>query len=424
MWIKQLLGLSLKPVCGPAGHAGSRVWILLAMFHLAMEIISCEPVFQARGYRLLSRPSLRHRASHFPSWNVQNGQQVIVSSHWWNRFEKHHGRGDMYRYQPHRHHKHRGLLAILLCKGCQIMHSSTKSLDPSNSFGKRNLAHLRFLKRSKRQTEKNDWDSYQYKELFLRGDSPSTTVSEYIEWGPTGDDDTSTFTWDYDATRTTRAPRFITSTTMARTTTALITTITSTTTRPVTAKSEEFTPTPKSATAGITPGRSSTTEPYGYTARPPKPMGVTTGLAVHQIITITVSLVMVIAALITTLVLKNCCAQSGNGHRNSHQRKINQQEESCQNLTDFTAARVPSNMDIFTAYNESLQCSHECVSASVPVYTDETLHPPAMYKTAYNGSSPYYPVPSPSAKTRQRPYVYYQHPNIQHIHGRIPLVNL
>ncbi|KAG3281995.1 adherens junctions associated protein 1 [Ictidomys tridecemlineatus] len=110
------------------------------------------------------------------------------------------------------------------------------------------------------------------------------------------------------------------------------------------------------------------------------------GLAVHQIITITVSLIMVIAALITTLVLKNCCAQSGNTRRNSHQRKTNQQEESCQNLTDFTPARVPSSMDIFTAYNETLQCSHECVRASVPVYTDETLHPSGEYKSTFNGN--------------------------------------
>ncbi|XP_038867419.1 adherens junction-associated protein 1-like [Salvelinus namaycush] len=111
-------------------------------------------------------------------------------------------------------------------------------------------------------------------------------------------------------------------------------------------------------------------------------------LAVHQIITITVSLIMVIAALITTLVLKNCCAQSGNGRHSSHQRKIHQQEESCQNLTDFTPARVPSKVDIFTAYNDSLQCSHECVRTAVPVYTDEMIQQTPIYKTTYNGNRP------------------------------------
>ncbi|TRY82329.1 hypothetical protein DNTS_000061 [Danionella cerebrum] len=114
----------------------------------------------------------------------------------------------------------------------------------------------------------------------------------------------------------------------------------------------------------------------------------TIGLAVHQIITITVSLIMIIAALITTLVLKNCCAQSGNGRHSSHQRKINQQEESCQNLTDFTPGRVPSKVDIFTAYNDGLQCSHECVRAGIPVYTDEMIQHTPIYKTSYNGNRP------------------------------------
>ncbi|XP_009318843.1 PREDICTED: adherens junction-associated protein 1 [Pygoscelis adeliae] len=112
------------------------------------------------------------------------------------------------------------------------------------------------------------------------------------------------------------------------------------------------------------------------------------GLAVHQIITITVSLIMVIAALITTLVLKNCCAQSGRPRRNSHQRKLDQQEESCQNLTDFAPARVPSTLDIFTAYNETLQCSHECVRTPVPVYAEEALRSPGDYKTTFNGNRP------------------------------------
>lgn len=84
--------------------------------------------------------------------------------------------------------------------------------------------------------------------------------------------------------------------------------------------------------------------------------------------------------------LSSSCTQSGSTRRNSHPRKMAQQEESCQNLTDFTPARVPSSLDIFTAYNETLQCSHECVRASVPVYTDETLHPAGQYKPTFNGN--------------------------------------
>lgn len=88
----------------------------------------------------------------------------------------------------------------------------------------------------------------------------------------------------------------------------------------------------------------------------------------------------------TPTALSSSCAQSGNTRRNSHQRKITQQEESCQNLTDFTPGRVPSSLDIFTAYNETLQCSHECVRASVPVYTEETLHSTGEFKSTFNGN--------------------------------------
>ncbi|NXA77414.1 AJAP1 protein, partial [Thryothorus ludovicianus] len=153
-------------------------------------------------------------------------------------------------------------------------------------------------------------------------------------------------------------------------------------------------PAPAGDVPRSSPGRTSTAEPAaghssgGKDARPPRGLGDSTGLAVHQIITITVSLIMVIAALITTLVLKNCCAQSGRPRRNSHQRKLDQQEESCQNLTDFAPARVPSALDIFTAYNETLQCSHECVRTPVPVYAEDTLHSPGDYKTTFNGNRP------------------------------------
>ena len=80
------------------------------------------------------------------------------------------------------------------------------------------------------------------------------------------------------------------------------------------------------------------------------------------------------------------CAQSGTGRHNSHQRKIHQQEESCQNLTDFTPARVPSKVDIFTAYNDSMQCSHECMRTAVPIYTDEMIQQTPVYKSSYNGN--------------------------------------
>ncbi|XP_062396207.1 adherens junction-associated protein 1 [Sardina pilchardus] len=209
------------------------------------------------------------------------------------------------------------------------------------------------------------------RQLDEDGTDRTTTVAGFIDWGPTGADEIPEENGGAARGAATVARQPVTTTTPAPTTTT-------TTTR---------SPWPRTDTTTHKPHRLSTTPASSaHTARPQRPD--TPGLAVHQIITITVSLIMVIAALITTLVLKNCCAQSGGGRHSSHQRKINQQEESCQNLTDFTPARVPSKVDIFTAYNDSLQCSHECVRNAVPIYTDEMIQHTPIYKTSYNGSRP------------------------------------
>ncbi|KFO31797.1 Adherens junction-associated protein 1, partial [Fukomys damarensis] len=233
------------------------------------------------------------------------------------------------------------------------------------------------LRRGRRHTQDPAFHSFDF-----RGSRP-TTETEFIAWGPTGDEEApeaNTFPGVYGPT--TVSVLQTRKTTVATTTTTTATSVTLQT-RGLTASLEPW----RKVAVGIStlepsPSPSST----GKNTNPPRILGETSGLAVHQIITITVSLIMVIAALITTLVLKNCCAQSGSTRRNSHQRKVNQQEESCQNLTDFTSARVPSSLDIFTAYNETLQCSHECVRPSMPVYTDETLHPAGEYKSTFNGN--------------------------------------
>ncbi|NWI91614.1 AJAP1 protein, partial [Pitta sordida] len=256
---------------------GSHAWILIAMFHLAMDLASCQPPATSTGGKLSPRPALRHRLSRGSLWGTGSGEELRRPGPPWTcapvpPLQRPRSR------QPH--------LTALLPAG----HPLRRTLPRS---------------------------------------TPSTPAPV-----PGGD-----------------VPR-------------------------------------------SSPGRTSTTEPAaghssgGKDARPPRGLGDSTGLAVHQIITITVSLIMVIAALITTLVLKNCCAQSGRPRRNSHQRKLDQQEESCQNLTDFTPARVPSALDIFTAYNETLQCSHECVRTPVPVYAEDTLHSPGDYKTTFNGNRP------------------------------------
>ncbi|XP_005986158.1 adherens junction-associated protein 1 [Latimeria chalumnae] len=360
-----------------------------------MDFTTCEPVPQNPGFSYFLRPSQRHRLSHSSLWSPKNGQQTRLQNFLWNTVphsERNHGKLEAGQVQIS--HKHRRQLQTLLCEDCQARSSFTKKLNPSVSIKNRKSAKETSLKRARRQLFKNRRPGYDSQESFFDGGEKPTTVTGVIIWGPTEDDYVESSTPRDNIFTTTRIPFFpATTTRVARTSTHPETTTTSTTmqSRVVNPKGSTSAQTPEVVMPY--PSRDSTTEPYAEpenadAAKPPRIFGDTAGLAVHQIITITVSLIMVIAALITTLVLKNCCAQSGNRRRNSHQRKINQQEESCQNLTDFTPARVPSNMDIFTAYNESLQCSHECVRAPVPVYTDETLHQTGVYKTTFNGNRP------------------------------------
>ncbi|XP_078144164.1 adherens junction-associated protein 1 [Centroberyx gerrardi] len=355
-----------------------RVWILLAMTHLTLDFSVCSPLSQGLGIKLTPKSVPRSRPHWQPLWDTPNMLHWRTVSPLARRLlnpvpppqDSRSGLGPKVKGQKHRKPAHKGQAA---CKECQSRYSQTETGDSSAlvaeapaalSGGSRGDA-VRLLLRARRQLK---WDSYDKSQ-----DGRTTTVAGFIDWGPTGTEDSI----DEDG----KAVPNVTLSTKALTTT--VATTTSTTTKvPQRTFAVVTTPQPK---------RLSTTRAtisFGETVKPPKPYGDTPGLAVHQIITITVSLIMVIAALITTLVLKNCCAQSGNGRHNSHQRKIHQQEESCQNLTDFTPARVPSKVDIFTAYNDSLQCSHECVRTAVPIYTDEMIQQTPVYKTAYNGNRP------------------------------------
>uniref|UniRef100_A0A8B9FQG3 Adherens junctions associated protein 1 n=1 Tax=Amazona collaria TaxID=241587 RepID=A0A8B9FQG3_9PSIT len=304
---------------------GSHAWILIAMFHLAMDLASCQPPASGAGGRLSPRPALRHRLSReTPLPPAAPPPTPLPPGH-----------------PPRR---------------------------PRSRRGRRQLRGRGFFPR----------------------DGRPTALPEVIVWGPTGEEDSlesSTLPGSF-------ATAAAATTTTAATTTATTTTAAATAATPPHVPPSTPAPAPGGDVPRSSPGRTSTAEPAaghsssGKDARPPRGLGDSAGLAVHQIITITVSLIMVIAALITTLVLKNCCAQSGRPRRNSHQRKLDQQEESCQNLTDFAPARVPSALDIFTAYNETLQCSHECVRTPVPVYAEEALRSPGDYKTTFNGNRP------------------------------------
>ncbi|PNI31491.1 AJAP1 isoform 2 [Pan troglodytes] len=389
MWIQQLLGLSSMSIRWPGRALGSHAWILIAMFQLAVDLPACEALGPGPEFWLLPRSPPRPPRL----WSFRSGQPARVPAPVWSprppRVERIHGQMQMPRAR--RAHRPRDQAAALVPKAGlakpPAAAKSSPSLASSSSSSSSAVAggapeQQALLRRGKRHLQGDGLSSFD-----SRGSRP-TTETEFIAWGPTGDEEaleSNTFPGVYGPTTV--------SILQTRKTTVAATTTTTTTATPMTLQTKGFTESldPRRRI----PGGVSTTEPStspsnnGEVTQPPRILGEASGLAVHQIITITVSLIMVIAALITTLVLKNCCAQSGNTRRNSHQRKTNQQEESCQNLTDFTSARVPSSLDIFTAYNETLQCSHECVRASVPVYTDETLHSTTgEYKSTFNGNRP------------------------------------
>ncbi|XP_064027768.1 adherens junction-associated protein 1 [Pogoniulus pusillus] len=346
MWMRRLPGS--RSGCPLGSHA----WILIAMFHLAMDLASCQPAPSGTGGRLSPRPALRHRLSRASLWGTGSGEDLRRPGHPWNCTP----------VPPttQRPRSRRPAPAAPLPAGRPLRR-------PRSRRGRRHLRGRGFT----------SWDGR------------PTVLPEVIVWGPTGEEDSLESSTLPGAFATTAA-----TTTAATTTTATTTAATVAAATPPRVPPSTPAPVPGGDVPRSSPGRTSTAEPAaghssgGKDARPPRGLGDSTGLAVHQIITITVSLIMVIAALITTLVLKNCCAQSGRPRRNSHQRKLDQQEESCQNLTDFAPARVPSALDIFTAYNETLQCSHECVRTPVPVYAEEALRSPGDYKTTFNGNRP------------------------------------
>ncbi|XP_006871808.1 PREDICTED: adherens junction-associated protein 1-like [Chrysochloris asiatica] len=369
----------------PGCSAGSHAWILIVMFQLVIELPVCESLGPGPEFRLLLRSP--HRPPRL--WSFKSGQPARMPAALWSprppRMERTHGQLQAPRAK--RAHRPRDQAATLLPRGGLAKPPATARSSPSlasssSAAGVGATDQQSLLRRGRRHLQGGGFGSFDF-----RGSRP-TTETEFIAWGPTGEEDalqSNTFPGMY-------GPTTVSILQTRKTTVATTTTTSSTTATSVTLQTKGLTesldPRNRIPVGISTMAPSTSPSNNGKDIQPPRILGETSGLAVHQIITITVSLIMVIAALITTLVLKNCCAQSGNTRRNSHQRKINQQEESCQNLTDFTPARVPSNLDIFTAYNETLQCSHECVRASVPVYTDETLLPAGEYKSTFNGNRP------------------------------------
>ncbi|XP_026541394.1 adherens junction-associated protein 1 [Notechis scutatus] len=340
------------------------------MFRLAMEVSSCASLGRDLRHPFPQRPARWYGFPHHLLWSFRYGPQVrrlgLPAS--LDYLELSNGQWPNVSRLKRWHH-----VADLWWGSWRTPSLGHVKANPTLT-GKRTVSQA-YLKRRKR---------------YLRANSRPTMETEVIVWGSTSPLEaleTSTIPGIYNGPATSVLERvtssMTTTTTVSTTTTAASTTDQSKGLGPGLGSPKNP---PISTLLPPSTSRGSRKKAEGPPPAPPKLPGDTSGLALHQIITITVSLIMVIAALITTLVLKNCCAQRGNARRSGHQRKIKQQEESCQNLTDFTPARVPSNLDIFTAYNETLQCSHECVRSPVPMYAEEAMLSPGDYKTSFNGN--------------------------------------
>ncbi|XP_056452848.1 adherens junction-associated protein 1 [Gadus chalcogrammus] len=386
MWIKRCITRSpmsaLRPGSSPAHH----IWILLAVAHLAVDLSACSPLSPAPGLKLQHKAAPRSRPHWQPLWDTPNMLHWRTVSPLARRLlspvsPPHDGRaglGSKVRVQRHRKPLRR--LGPAECKDCDWIYS--QAADSPVPLGGAAVAAAAAAVALSRGGKRDNVRLSPRMRRQLMWESPdnvpegwTTTQAGFIDWGPTGPPVDTPDEEGKPGPNLTLSTKALSTTTVASTTTSSTTKVPIWTSPVATTTQSKKQNTTKAAVS------------LGDT-KPPKPYGETPGLAVHQIITITVSLIMVIAALITTLVLKNCCAQSGTGRHNSHQRKIHQQEESCQNLTDFTPARVPSKVDIFTAYNESMQCSHECMRTAVPIYTDEMIQQTPVYKSSYNGNRP------------------------------------
>ncbi|KAM3824228.1 adherens junction-associated protein 1 [Vipera latastei] len=362
-----LISIHSLSVLRSASPVRSHPWILIAMFRLAMEISSCASLGRDHRHQFLQRPARWYGFPHHLLWSFRYGPQTrrLGFPASLDYLELSNGQ------RPNLSHLKRLRNMVDLLWESQRTPSFTHG-KASPALADRRTVSQTYLKRRKR---------------YLRANSKPTLETEVIVWGSTSPLEaleTSTIPGIYNGPATSVSERMTSG--MTTTTTIATTTAASTTVQFKGLGPGFGAPKNQPISTLLPPSTSGGSRKKGPPPSPPKIPGDTSGLALHQIITITVSLIMVIAALITTLVLKNCCAQRGNARRNGHQRKIKQQEESCQNLTDFTPARVPSSLDIFTAYNETLQCSHECVRTPVSMYAEETIFSPGDYKTSFNGN--------------------------------------
>lgn len=261
----------------PGCSLGSHAWILIAMFQLALDLPACESLGPGPEFRLL--PRLPHRPPRL--WSFKSGQPARVPAPVWSprppRLERGHSHGQMLSPRARRAHRPRDQVAALGPKGGlakpPAAAKSSPSLGPSSSAGGSGATtdQQALLRRGKRHLQGPAFNSFDF-----QGSRP-TTETEFIAWGPTGEEEapeSNTFPGVYGPTT---VSIFQTRKTAVATATATATTATS-----VTLQTQGLTE-PLDPRSGKPVGVS-TTEPStspsrdsGKVSKPPRVLGETSG---------------------------------------------------------------------------------------------------------------------------------------------------
>lgn len=160
------------------------------MFQLAMDLPSCESLGPGPDFRLLPRPSQRPPRL----WSLKSGQAARVPVPVWSprpaRVERSHGQ--MPSPRAKRAHRPRDQVAALVPRGglakppaaARPSPSLGSSSSPSPTAGSAAGSELQaLLRRGKRHVQGPGFNSFDF-----RGGRP-TTETEFIAWGPTGEEE-------------------------------------------------------------------------------------------------------------------------------------------------------------------------------------------------------------------------------------------
>ncbi|MBW02677.1 Adherens junction-associated protein 1, partial [Eschrichtius robustus] len=215
----------------PGCSLGSHAWILIAMFQLALDLPACESLGPGPEFRLL--PRLPHRPPRV--WSFKSGQPARVPAPVWSprppRLERGHSHGQMLSPRARRAHRPRDQVAALgpkaglakppaAAKSSPSLGSSSSSSSSAGGSGAPTDQQA-LLRRGKRHLQGPAFNSFDF-----RGSRP-TTETEFIAWGPTGEEEapeSNTFPGVYGPTKVsifqTRKTAVATATATATATTA------------------------------------------------------------------------------------------------------------------------------------------------------------------------------------------------------------